>query len=377
MQCVAKLRCLVHQALSDDRPIGRRPAPRVRIPSPNRQRVFLPATGGKQPRACQHIAVDDTWGLNQTSGLRQRVRSALTPVEDRFGIVLGYRARIRDRRQAASPGVRADRASALPATDSDDQPIFVLGATWRSGSTLLQRLLLSSGDIMMWGEPWNRSDLVPRLRESLLPLDGSWPLDHMLVENQDPQTPLHQQMVPDLFPSLTDLAAAHRALFDRLYREPATRLGYSRWGFKETRLGANDARYLHQLYPQARMILLIRDPYHSWASYLALRAQGYWRWPDQSIVSPRHFGTMWAEQVAGFLDYPPELPHLVVRYEDLVPDNPVIDRLASFCGVEPDRATLQTRVGRSHDTRLASSGASVIERAVEPLASALGYVNPV
>lgn len=320
--------------------------------------------------------MDDTWGLDRVAPWRRNIRSALGPVEDRFGVVLGYRQRIADRRSARNPAVISDRATALPPSNTADQPIFVLGATWRSGSTLLQRLLLSSGDIMMWGEPWNRADLVPRLRESLLAIDDNWPLPHMLVENQDRETPLHTQMVPDLFPSLTDLGAAHRAFFDRLYAHPATELGYSRWGFKETRLGADDARYLHQLYPDARVVMLYRDPYDSWASYLALRAQGYWRWPNTAVVSPTQFGRMWLRQVEGFLNYPDHLPHIVVRYEDLAAGGDVVDELGKFCGVEPDLSTLDRKVGRSHGTRLAKSGANRIERSVEPLATRLGYPKP-
>ncbi len=339
-------------------------------------------TGGCAPlaqislRRWQPIGVDDTWGLDDVAPWRRRVRVALSPMEDRFGVFLGYRARLKDRRLAKDPQVAAERASVLPASGSEDQPIFVLGATWRSGSTLLQRLLLSSGDIMMWGEPWNRADLVPRLRESLLAIDPSWPLDHMMVQNQDSSVLLHTQMVPDLFPALEDLSAAHKAFLDRLYAKPAADLGYPRWGFKETRLGADDARYLHQLYPQARVLMLYRDPYASWASYLALRAQGYWRWPNSPVVSPTQFGRMWRTQVEGFLGYPSSLPHMVVRYDDIDAGGPVIDELARFCDVTPDRATLQRRVGRSHGTRLSKAGAARIERAVEPLASELGYQRP-
>ncbi len=327
----------------------------------------------------------DDWGRADVSAARRWFRRALRPVEDRYGVVMGRR-----HQRAAQAGwselaltdevVEAASATAPPTSDSE-APIFVLAATWRSGSTLLQRLLLSSGDVMMWGEPWNRCDLVPRLRESLRPLDDSWPapgnvVDELEAGDRLDGSALHELMVPDLYPERVDLLASHRALFDRLYADPAAARGYGRWGLKETRLSADDARYLHALYPNARVVFVHRDPYASWSSYVALRAQGYSRWPDEPIVSPRDFGLLWADRVAGYLDYPSELPHMVVRYESLVEDPTVLTELGAFCGLEPDSSTLDRKVGRSHGARLPSSSAARIEKAVGSLAIDLGYPLP-
>ncbi|MEO0535490.1 MAG: hypothetical protein AAF215_16660 [Cyanobacteria bacterium P01_A01_bin.123] len=37
-----------------------------------------------------------------------------------------------------------------------DSPIFVFSAGWRSGSTLLQRLVMSDKSVVIWGELFNR-----------------------------------------------------------------------------------------------------------------------------------------------------------------------------------------------------------------------------
>ena len=47
--------------------------------------------------------------------------------------------------------------------DSNAQPIFIFAAIWRSGSTLLQRLLCSDPSLILWGEPYTDTDLLPRL----------------------------------------------------------------------------------------------------------------------------------------------------------------------------------------------------------------------
>ncbi len=325
-------------------------------------------------------AKPDDWGTSNVSSWRDSARKAMQPIEDRFGIVAGWRHHRSSQKTWSSkeltPEIVAAASSTAPDTPTNQAPIFVLGATWRSGSTLLQRLLLSSGDVMMWGEPWNRTDLIQRMRESLRPLGGQWPVYGNVVDERQDDGPLHTLMVPDLYPSRVDLLASHRALFDRLYAVPAAERGYSRWGVKETRLTAQDARYLHALYPSARVVFLYRDPYASWSSYVALRAMGYARWPEQPIVSPGDFGRMWRDRVEGFLAYPEELPHVTVSYEALIDDPAVLDELADFCGVVPDRSTLELKVGRSHGTRNPAASMRRIEKAVGDLAIDLGYNRP-
>lgn len=321
--------------------------------------------------------MSDDWGKEDVTPSRQLARRIMRPLEDRYGVIAGWRTHRASQRswenQRLSSEVFDAAAQRVP---EGPAPVFVLAATWRSGSTLLQRLLLSSGDIMMWGEPWNRCDLVPLLRESLRPVHGEWPVHGHVVDELEADEPLHQLMVPDLYPTRSDLIDAHRALFLRLYAEPAFERGYARWGFKETRLGALDARYLHALFPEARIVFLYRDPYASWSSYVALRGMGYERWPDEPIVSPKAFGDMWRTRVAGFQNYPAELPHLSVSFESLLSDPSVIDELGAFCGVTPDRSTLDTKVGRSHGARLPNASVARIEQAVGAVAVELGYDRP-
>ena len=59
--------------------------------------------------------------------------------------------------------------------DDDEQPIFVLSAGWRSGSTLVQRLLMSDHNTLVWGEVYDRSNIVQNLTKSILPFSESWP----------------------------------------------------------------------------------------------------------------------------------------------------------------------------------------------------------
>src|SRR6266487_3786669 len=58
-----------------------------------------------------------------------------------------------------------------------DTPIFLFGAGWRCGSTWVQRLLMSSGQALIWGEPFDRSCILQTMSGQLLPLGPSWPPD--------------------------------------------------------------------------------------------------------------------------------------------------------------------------------------------------------
>ena len=44
-----------------------------------------------------------------------------------------------------------------------ESPIFLLATSWRSGSTLLQRILVTDRRVMLWGEPLGEMALVSEL----------------------------------------------------------------------------------------------------------------------------------------------------------------------------------------------------------------------
>ena len=62
------------------------------------------------------------------------------------------------RREAGDLPARLDDALrwiSEEARQDDEQPVFVLSAGWRSGSTLLQRMIMENNrDLLMWGEPF-------------------------------------------------------------------------------------------------------------------------------------------------------------------------------------------------------------------------------
>ena len=48
-----------------------------------------------------------------------------------------------------------------------EAPIFVLASGWRTGSTLLQRILVTDPDVLLWGEPLGDLGLLSNIAEML------------------------------------------------------------------------------------------------------------------------------------------------------------------------------------------------------------------
>ena len=114
--------------------------------------------------------------------MKEVVKRLLRPVkviiEARTGSIRARRAHERSIHQTPTIDeairtleARWDLQGLSEALDSDapeNRPVFVLAAGWRSGSTLLQRLVMSSGETLVWGEPYDRACYVQDLARSLL-----------------------------------------------------------------------------------------------------------------------------------------------------------------------------------------------------------------
>ena len=266
--------------------------------------------------------------------------------------------------------------------------MFVLASAWRSGSTLVQRLLVSTSQLLMWGEPYDHCSLIRRLADSLRPFDDRWPPEPYVVDPDDP--PSAEKWIANAYPDPDHLLGAHRAFFDRLFDLSAREAGYERWGLKAVRLDGEHARYLRLIYPDARIVFLHRNPYDAFLSYRLLhdiRSHSYWwyhRWPDEQVGTAEHFGAIWTRLTGSFLDAVDDVGGTVVAYEDIVRGRGV-DQLEAATGITIDRNTLEKRVGGTGQQRGQWDGADRFLRPNEltelqatagRLARSLGYVGP-
>lgn len=200
-------------------------------------------------------------------------------------------------------------------------PVFILSAGWRSGSTLLQRMVMANNpEIIIWGEPYAAASPVLGMVDQLRPFSEEWPSPDYFVDGQE--TDLSKEWVANLYPPVASFRAAHHAYLETLFAEPAQALGYAQWGMKEVRFGADQVRYLRWLYPEAKFIFLLRNPADAYRSYSS-RLNWYARWPDRMVSNPYDFGVHWARLARDFLALREQGLGLLLRYEDLGDENTV------------------------------------------------------
>ena len=228
-----------------------------------------------------------------------------------------------------------------------ESPIFLLCAGWRSGSTLLQRLIMSDPGVMLWGEPYDECGVIQALADTLKAFRSGWPPSEYYYDGR-PREQLTGDWIANLFPSADALRQGHRMFFETVFAVPARQAGAKRWGIKEVRLNAEHAHYLHWLFPKARFVFLLRNPLDAYRSYCRYGRNWYETWPDRPVFTPTAFGRHWRELAEGFVRDAPRLAALVVRYEDLIKAPPkLVRQIEEHLDVHLDASVIAKKLGSS------------------------------
>lgn len=265
---------------------------------------------------------------------------------------------------------RGERGAVVPLTDS---PVFLLSAGWRSGSTLLQRMVMANNPaVIIWGEPYDLAMPIQGLTDQLRPFSETWPRDSDFAGPGGAD--FSNAWVANFYPPAESFRAAHLAYLEALFAAPAEALGRNRWGLKEVRLGADEVRYLRWLYPRARFVFLVRDPLNAYRSYRR-KLSWYARWPSRMIATPYGFGAHWRRLSRDFLELQGEGIGLLLRYEQLGEDA-TVSRLSDYLGWPVPRPQEMAKIkglGNKDEVRLGSIEAAILKRGAGRIAGEFGY----
>jgi len=265
-----------------------------------------------------------------------------------------------------------------PADSAGDteEPIFLFSAGWRSGSTMLQRLIMSDPNVFIWGEPYDECGMIQALASTTQAFRPSWPPAEYYYDGTPPNQ-LSGEWIANLFPSLEEMRKGHRALFDTMFAEPAKRAGTTLWGIKEVRLGVEHAHYLRWLYPRARFIFLYRNPMDAYQSYCRYGCNWYDTFPDKPVFTAKAFGNHWRELMEGFLKDSEQLNAQMICYEDLIAGKIQLESIEQHLGIQIDHSLLKTKVGSSERSGKKAQvrwlEKWLLRRAASPIAAKVGY----
>lgn len=200
------------------------------------------------------------------------------------------------------------------------KPLFNL-SSGRTGSTLLQKFLNVSGDIVMWGE---HAGFLRPVAQAYYHAVGDQNLQrNFTVASGDPATTIALALTetqkvhgPRQFMSWANWFTEDQ--FRQCFRDFALSLfcpdglASKYWGFKEIRYGHDDKvlGFLGEVFPDATFIFLVRHPVDNIVSQLRALSMD---------DSPEVWAEKWVRQNGHFLDFAAANPNgHILRFEDFV-----------------------------------------------------------
>ncbi len=223
-----------------------------------------------------------------------------------------------------------------------NSPVIIVGPTTRCGTTLLQRLLNSTRDYIIYGENFYMFDRFPAMIQG----------QHMDAEQKHQATKAVRETFlnsdddfegSSLFPDRFQYLAAVRAGFHHLvkfYADYSRDLGFESWGIKHQIFNAQGYAFLTKLLPEAYYICIYRDLYPVTRSAKA-------RWPGDypNLAAYTRFGQRWMENINAIHKLQPK-HKLIFKYENMVADTDGhIDQLQNFLGTDRiNRAVMDRKI---------------------------------
>jgi hypothetical protein len=291
-------------------------------------------------RGCTSVITSSSPSLNITHGLEELVKATANPI-------------------AAG---RYD----------EEEPIFLLATGWRTGSTLMQRILITDPQLLVWGEPHGDLDILNRLGEIIAGFCRPIAPDSVILTEKTEK--MSGEWIANLYPRTSVIRQAMQSMVYGWLGQPAKELGYTRWGMKEVRLGYAEAALLLWLFPKAKFVVITRNPYDSYRSAMQLGA--LWeRWPDRLVNDAYAYGRLWNRLALSWKSAATDFPLRLYRLEDVTSSSVDFQDLASFCNLDiKPEAAIGKKVGSGRsDVKLSFIDKMLLDRTTKPARDWLRY----
>ena len=259
-------------------------------------------------------------------------------------------------------------------------PIFLLG-TGRCGSTLLQKILNSVDNAMIYGE--HGGFLIQIAAAYFLNLEDKMIEKYIMSQNvagKEPISVFETLKNPQLWSAWTNWYNQETVKnnfrdFIESFFNPISLEQKVHWGFKEIRYGLNDRvlEMLADLYPDGRFVFIVRHPVDVVASKISARA-------SDGIEADAH---TWVAQNTSFLDFFREDRERsrIVCYEELIGnDIQQLSQLFDWLGFalsDEQRDIIETTKpsykGRPQPAKLTHDEVSSINKITEEIRNELSY----
>ncbi len=265
---------------------------------------------------------------------------------------------------AASPFSYFDLAKAVNGEDSRALNLMVLSAVHRCGSTLMQRLCNVRKKTLLWGEHGRVLTNFTKMysHTDLFAISRGDARRRYFESGEDPNQWI-ACMTPEPEFAQTAIVNSARTLLNTLYCQ--RRDTHDVIGFKEVRYSRFEIELLRRCYPEADLILLVRDPYKTWNST-----------PRDWYSSLDEWTTAWGQNASDYMDIAAtdSRCHLI-RYEDVLKrDSQTLERFFDVAKITSAQfeSVMAHKIGSKHFGVEEEERDFILQRCREPM-KAFGY----
>ena len=200
---------------------------------------------------------------------------------------------------------------------------------------MLQRLITASSESLIWGEAGGALDQMADAFQCYEQMLGPGGQRYKFGFGGNGAQQFQEFNVPDkqgfnkwiacMNPPVDIFFQSFYQFFESVYASPAEKLGFTSWGVKEVQSGLETARFLRKLYPSAKFVFLVRNPF---ACLTSIKRRN-WMDRPQDPRALEYFGGHWARLAGEFrsADF-----GRLVKYEELVATPEVQDSLGNYLG---------------------------------------------